>query len=370
MKIVNITLTQLELPLQEPGLRPGWLGGTKYYSTYPVQLLRINTDEDITGIALSERTSLSALNYTKHILIDKEIDPFEIEKFSQTYIMPASIENALLDIAGKVIKKPIYKMLGGFKDKVKAYAATINLKEPKERSKDAIQFLEKGFKAIKLRAHFPDPMKDLAVVKAVREAVGNDMEIMVDANQASHKVPPIWSHRTVYKMAKAFEKLGVYWLEEPLHKDDLSGTSELSEKMVSLMIAGAEGETSLRRFNILFKNRCFDIIQPETIWAGIYNVKKIAILAESYSKLIVPHTHSICGLGLASSLQLIGSIPNCPYVEFGFEPPIITEEHRDRILKNPIKIDKNGYVRIPNKPGLGVELNEEYVEQCTVSKYI
>ena len=356
------------LPLPSPGLRPGWLGGQKHYTAYPVQLIQIFTDEEIMGIGLSERVNHNVIDQVKQQLTQEPIDPFELEKCSSTLgRLPAGVEIALYDIAGKLSNKPIYQLLGGYQNKVKAYAATINLKEPEERAKDALLFLEAGFKAIKIRAHFPDPMKDVAVVRAVREAVGDEMEIMVDANQASHRVLPIWSHRTTYRVAQALEHLDVFWLEEPLHREDLDGLAELSANMKTLMIAGAEGETQLRRFRQFFQQGCFDIVQPDTIWTGMSTVKKIGVLAEAFDKLIIPHTHSICGLGLASSLQVIGSLTQCPYVEFGYEPPIITPKSRDRIIKEPIQIDKDGYVQIPQGPGLGVELNQTFVEQCTVS---
>lgn len=365
---MDITLTNLLLPLPSPGLRPGWLGGHKHYPSYPVQLVQVFTDEEITGIGLSERVSLSVIDQVKQQLTQQTIDPFELEKLSlKLGGLPAGVEIALYDLAGKLSKKPIYQLLGGYQNKVKAYAATINLKEPEERAKDALAFLEAGFKAIKLRAHYPDPMKDVAVVRAVRDAVGDDMDIMVDANQASHHVLPIWSHRTTYRVAQALERLNVYWLEEPLHREDLTGLAELAAKMQTLMIAGAEGEIQLQRFKQFFQQGCFDIVQPDTIWAGISSVKKIGVLAEAFNKLIIPHTHSICGLGLASSLQVIGSMTKCPYVEFGYEPPIITPKSRDRILKEPIQIDKDGYVHIPRGPGLGVELNQAFVEQYTAS---
>jgi D-galactarolactone cycloisomerase len=168
-------------------------------------------------------------------------------------------------------------------------------------------------------------------------------------------------------VAQALERLNVYWLEEPLHREDLTGLAELAAKMQTLMIAGAEGEIQLQRFKQFFQQGCFDIVQPDTIWAGISSVKKIGVLAEAFNKLIIPHTHSICGLGLASSLQVIGSMTKCPYVEFGYEPPIITPKSRDRILKEPIQIDKDGYVHIPRGPSLGVELNQAFVEQYTAS---
>ncbi len=367
MKITDVTLTTLHLPLPPPGLRPGWLGGVRHYATYPTQLVRVFTEDGSTGFALSEGLPQQTLDAARAALLRQDLDPFDIERLSRSIQgFPAGIEIALLDIAGKMVGKPIYKLLGGYQDKVLAYAATINLKEPEARAKDAVAFLEAGYKAIKLRAHFPDPRKDLAVIKAVRDAVGDDMAIMVDANQAGHRIPPIWSHRTVFQMARALEALDVYWLEEPFHRDDLDGLAELTRRMETLLIAGAEGESSLRRFRQFLERGCFDVIQPDTIRAGIHNGRKIAVLAEAYDALFVPHTHSICGLGLASSLQLIGATPNCPYVEFGYEPPIVTPEHRDRILTQPIPIDHDGYVHIPQGPGLGVDLDDDFITKHAV----
>jgi L-alanine-DL-glutamate epimerase-like enolase superfamily enzyme len=160
MKIVDVTLSALQLPLPKPGLRPGWVGGLRHYSTYPTQLIRVLTEEGLTGIALSEGVPKRTIDYVKASLVHQEIDPFDIERLSRTIRgLPAGVEIALLDIAGKIAGKPIYKLLGGYQDKVLAYAATINLKEPEERAKDAVRFLEEGFKAIKLRAHFPDPRR-------------------------------------------------------------------------------------------------------------------------------------------------------------------------------------------------------------------
>jgi len=348
--------------------------------------VRIYTDEDIIGtfpfIANYLYPDLARHKMVK-IFIEKVVkpelvgaDPFHIEKLS--YLMntvwcfryhnfrPWPIEIALWDIVGKASKLPIYKLLGGFRDKVKAYVSTALGKTPEERVKDVIRWLEKGYKAVKLRARwYRPPQKFLDVVKAIRDAVGNDIEIMVDANQAYQDEPPFWTRRTALMMARELEKYDVVWLEEPLFWNDLEGLAELC-RAVDIPIMGGELEIGLYRFKELLEKGVYDIINPDvTLSGGILQVRKIAALAEAWGKLCQPH--SCCnGAILAANLQLIGAIPNCHYVEFFLDTPHPTIEERDIMLKDPILIDKEGYVKIPSKPGIGVEFNEELIASSIV----
>jgi len=278
---------------------------------------------------------------------------------------PWAIEIALWDLIGQACGQPIYKLLGGSQDRVKAYVSTVQLKSPAEHAEDARNFLSQGFKAIKLRAHRLDPKLDLEVVREVRNAVGNDMEIMVDANQAWATEPPFWSTQTALSMARELEKLDVRWLEEPLPKDDLRGLAELRSK-VGIPIAGGELEWGIYRFRDFLEAEAYDIVQPDPHWCGgILETRKISALAEAANKLCILHTGGIGGLWAAANLQVTGAIPNCPYFEYMSEPGIWTPEIRDVLLKEPIRISTDGYIEIPKGPGLGVEINEDAIARYT-----
>src|ERR1035437_7474321 len=163
-------------------------------------------------------------------------DPFDLAvhnaQFFQKEQAPVRLfflEVALWDIIGKVTGQPLYKLWGGASNRVQPYAATVHFyKTPEERAEDAHKFYELGFRAIKLRMHHVDPKDDLKLAATVKKAVGDKMEVMVDANMAGTKKgdpPPVWDYETASMMARELEQIGVYWLEEPLNRfayDDLA----------------------------------------------------------------------------------------------------------------------------------------------------
>lgn len=379
VRITSVEVSCLRIPMEVP-LQPTWTAGMPQTSQ-DVTLIRIHTDEGISGTGTSImgwRRSLEEFigDRIGAALVALVGEPFAVERLTRilrlgSWLGPrlCPLEIALWDIIGKACNQPVHKLLGGYQDRVKAYASTAELKKAEDRVNDVLKWQEQGFKAVKIRAHHPDPEKDLEVVKAVRDAVGNDMEIMVDANMAWEFVAPLWSYQTAVKMAKEFEKLGVKWLEEPLYKDNLKALAKLAAE-VDMPIAGGELEFGLFRFKELIDKGAYDIVQPDVnISGGILEGRKISALAEASGILCIPHTWTN-GLGLAANLQLIGALANCPYVEFPYEPPAWAVGVRDITLKEPIKVDKNGFVEIPKKPGLGVELNEEVITKYTYDKRV
>jgi len=279
------------------------------------------------------------------------------------------LEIALWDIVGKAVGKPVYKLLGAYRDKVMAYAATAQLHSPEEHAKEAVEFREIGIKAIKLRLHRSRPEEDLEVVRAVRDAVGEDMMILVDANQNNVSIHyDYWSRRTALTVARELEELDVYWLEEPLPRRDLKGLAELSTK-VEMYVAGGEHATNIYEFGDALFEQAYDIVQPDVILGniGITGIRKVSVIADSVGRLVVPHVSGggNNGLYLAATLQALGTIRNCPFIEYTLEPPALTAETLQVILKEPIVIDSNGYVEIPQKPGIGIELDEESIAKYT-----
>lgn len=179
MKITNIERIDVSIPLEKPFTH--FSGRVTDVSTTSIVL--VHTDEGITGIGNAERDFNAVL--AERLL--SGCNPLEIERTMTVMgrTRYAGVEIALWDILGKAAKQPIHKLLGACRDKIKAYVSMLSLKTPEEQARLAVSYLEEGFTAIKLRLHRPNLTDDLVVVRAVRDTVGDEMEIMTDANQAS-----------------------------------------------------------------------------------------------------------------------------------------------------------------------------------------
>ena len=252
------------------------------------------------------------------------------------------------------------------------YASTIVAATPEQRAEDALAYLEQGFKAIKLRTAFPTLAEDIALVSAVRDAVGDRMVIMVDANLAggsSSDHRPAWDYERALAEARELEQLDVFWLEEPLPRDDFETIARLTAE-TDIAIAGGEGNLGMADFIEMIRVGAYDILQPDTAASCevLSQFIKIAAAAEFAGKLFVPH-HGVTGLGIAAHMQLSVCIPNCPYVEFILDEPYRTIEHYQQlggIVDEPLRIDSEGYLPVPTRPGLGVGVNEDAIAQYEV----
>jgi L-alanine-DL-glutamate epimerase-like enolase superfamily enzyme len=383
MKITQVECFIVDLPFNVP-FRASWRPGFEE-KTLAVTVVKVHTDEGITGIASAEacfgwgEAQKATIDCTiGPLLVGK--DPFAIEQLIKIIRDGASyggrpwlVENALWDIVGKAAHQPIYKLWGGAQDRVLAYASWGELRTPERRAQDALALVEGGYKAVKVKLHFKDPREDLALVEAVRKAVGDKLEIMVDANQASvaHRPPrtkedealySVWSVERATLMARELEKLNVIWLEEPLDRYNWEGLRRLAQT-VQIWIAGGEINRGLNEFKTLVLTDVYDVIQANcTLSEGMFQLRKVAALAEMCYKPFVPHAW-IPGPGFAASLQLAGSIPNCPYIEYPCDPPSYSIDLWQMLLTEKIRIDKEGYLPVPQGPGLGVELDEGVIRK-------
>jgi len=372
MKIVEVRAWLCHYPLPAV-FYPTWIPG------YPQNrntclIVALKTDEGIEGWTagvgiLDEAKSLVGL--LRPFMMNR--DPFLVEdslKMLRSALFLGYkawfIEVALWDIIGKACGQPIYKLLGGAPDKILAYCSTGELHPPEKRAEEVLKLKEMGFKAVKLRVKAMEMKDDIKLVEVVRSAVGEDFMIMVDANQGwpihAFGAYPWWSLKRAMATARAYEQLGVRWLEEPLFKTDYQGYQEL-RKSTSVSIAGGEFNVDLSEFRDLIEMGCLDVVQPDvTLSTGILNGKKVAGMAEAHNLEFSPHTWTN-GLGFAANLQLMASCPNCPYCEFPYEPPGWVPEARDFMLTEPFQVDKDGYIKVPNKPGLGVELDFDKIKK-------
>jgi len=363
VKIRDIKLHLLpDIPLSQP-IRCAWSPG-KPYTLIGSSFVEVQTDEGITGYGPPIDEGLLRMAIAP-LLIGQ--DPFAWER-NIVVLRKAGggwgLEVALWDIIGKACGQPLYKLWGGYTDRVRAYASTMEVRKPEQRVEDALRFYEEGWRAIKLRIHDWEMADDIRPVEAVRKAVGDRMEIMVDANQA--QVPgvlptiilagpePVWDFQRALDTARELQRLGVRWLEEPLDRYDWEGLTRLCE-MVEIPIAGGENNLGLHELRWMIERNVYDIIQLECQRnEGISQIRKIAGLAEMHHKLVVPHT-GWEAFGFLAHVHLAAAIPNSRYVEILHEPPGFSAQVFQTLLAEPLLPDANGDVLVPQGPGLGVE---------------
>ena len=265
-------------------------------------------------------------------------------------------------------------MWGQFASRVPAYCATGEVRSSEQRVEDCRRILAEGFKAVKLRFHSDDHRDDIQVVEAIRKELGDRIAIMVDANQAGlapgfegHRQ---WSFRTAVEVALELERLGVVWLEEPLPRHDYDGLRRLRDRLGTLLVAGGENNHGVHEFKLLIDRECYDVLQPDAVLSeGVYQMRKIAALAEAAGLLIAPHTWTH-GIGLLANLQLVASVPNASWFEFPHEPPGWPASALSQMLVEQPWIDADGCLAVPDRPGFGIELDHEFVERCTVERHL
>jgi D-galactarolactone cycloisomerase len=278
------------------------------------------------------------------------------------------VEMALWDILGKKAGLPVYKLLGGFQDRIKGYASWATTKTPEAVAEAGLLYKDIGYRAIKMRVHADTLHEDIAQVTALRRAVGDDFDIMVDANYGRAVAAPgavkVWDVARAVATARELEHLGVFWLEEPLHQSNLNGLAELRSK-TGLRIAGGEYNENVKEFATLLN--AFDIFQPDAVRAGgVFATRKIGALAEAFNKFCILHTWGD-GLLMHPSLHVAASMPNCPYFEMPDERPSLTPQIRDKMLLNPVQIDPDGFVTLPQDPGMGMQIDWDMVQRLTVA---
>jgi len=371
LKITAIEIKHYLLPL-DPPFKAAWDPSPR--KKFPATIVRVSTDEGISGIGSGD--AMLGLAGHEHLFIGQ--DPFEIERHWQIldnidfhYGRCWPLDIALWDIMGKAGGQSIAKLLGAQKSKILAYASSGEMLAPHERVERAQKLLEMGFKALKIRFHHPDSLKDIKVVESVRKAVGNRLEIMVDANQG-WKMPwdtqEPWNYMHAYQVAKALEDLNVYWFEEPLPHYDFRGLARLRQK-TKIRIAGGEMNRRWHDFKEMNTLGSLDVYQPDVVLTGgITGVRQIAGWVQHNGICFSPHTWSN-GIGLIANLQLACAVSQCPFLEFPFDPPAWTPQRRDYMLRpeDRLMIDDSGYLHVPEKPGLGCELDEKALSRYEVN---
>lgn len=279
-----------------------------------------------------------------------------------------TLEIAVWDLLGRAHDQPVWKLLGGSEGKTLAYASSGELVSADERVRRCVALRNAGVRAVKLRLHSTDWRVDLPVVEAVREAVGSDLEIMIDANQGWRMpgdLTPRWDRDTATAFARELERLDVYWLEEPLPTDDVEGYAALGRDTNMRIAAGEMVRSEAEACDLVLRGRV-DVVQPDVVLSGgIGGARRVAALAQVEGRMWSPHTWSN-GYGLLANLHAALAFSTCPYLEVPFDPPAWSAERRDWLLPVTIEIAADGTIAPPAGPGLGVIPDFDALEQYRV----
>lgn len=326
-------------------------------------LVQLDTDEGIFGLGScsgnGELVEAIVAKVLKPLLIG--MDPTDIDAiWDKAYVRGghkefgtrgigvvalSGVDVALWDILGKARGVPLYQLLGGkCRDKVPVYATALYPEEPAKVAKRARMFAEQGFHGVKIKVGF-NLDQDIRIVRAVREELGKDFIVMTDANQG-------YSVEVALKASEAFAASGAFWLEEPLFVEDIEGHALLREKGKTPIAVGENLQMSYAFENFIARG-AVDFIQPDVARAGgISEIRKITAMAAKHKVPVSFHTWGD-GVALAASVHLSAALKDCIVMELDYTYNPLREE----LLSDPFKVQK-GYLIPPEKPGLGIELNQ------------
>jgi L-alanine-DL-glutamate epimerase-like enolase superfamily enzyme len=257
----------------------------------------------------------------------------------------SALDIALWDALGKRAGLPLHRLWGHYRSQLPAYGSGCFRGSGGDGMiAKALHYKERGYKAIKMQvAHTADLKSDLDNVRRIREAVGPDIDIMIDVNMG-------WTADVAIQMGRKFQDYDVYWLEEPVVPDDFAGYFRIA-KALDLRIVG--GETHFTRFDLkpFFENPRLPILQPDPMRGGLTELRKIATVADTWSMTIAPH------LFPELNVQLLASIPNGLWIEdMGLS---------DDLWIEPVPVI-NGTITAPERPGHGLVFKPEILRDYAV----
>jgi L-alanine-DL-glutamate epimerase-like enolase superfamily enzyme len=337
-----------------------------------MSLVRIVTDEGVEGYAMGRANGgtsgqvlgESIVKTLKPYVVDQ--DPLNRENIWQAMwhqerigyapiFSISMVDVALWDLAGKILNVPVYQLAGGFRDRIRSYASSAFLNSTEEYIEDARLAVERGIQAYKIHP-FLDPNKDIELCRVLREAVGSDVDLMLD-------VVNRYDRTSAMRVGRILEELDFLWYEEPLSHYDIEGYVNLSRDL-DIPIAGAEAVAGgVYSTAIYVRANALDLIMCDTYWrGGITGMLKTAHLCEAMGLKLISH-HGASPIMNLANLHCLCSISNADFIEV-----LVPEKEYEYGLKTHLRVDVDGYLSVPQKPGLGAEIDWDYIHAHTTGK--
>jgi D-galactarolactone cycloisomerase len=374
MKIKDVVAFPIEFPLDEPaldatGIWPTWNtvivkitaedGTVGYGEIGPIHgggipIFKAMVDHKLKGLIMGESVFDRARLFEK--MLGKGTSSYALGQKGAIVTAIAGIDIALYDLVGKILKTPVYNLLGGrVFDKIPAYASGFFGKSgrpltPEECGEEAKSYADQGFKGVKMKVGFGEK-QDLLNLEAVRKALGPDLGIMVDANQS-------FSYHSVMKISRELAAFDLTFIEEPLPINDLDSMAALTTAL-EVPVAAGENYYTRYEFREVLQRRAVNIIQPDVIHAGgLTETARVVAMAESMNIPLAPHIHAT--VGVSPAIHLLTASTNtlaAEYITSGGSYQLRREMCGDTFLA------EDGWIRASDEPGLGIHINEEVFEK-------
>ncbi len=371
VKIAGVESFTLRVPHE--GREPDPLKIYRYAAT------RVHTDAGVTGTSFIGVPEGLLAGWVRPTLVgddlfavDRHLKRLQMQRGESGVQAWSGVEHAIWDAIGKIAGQPVAKLLGASRAKLRVYRTAVfpgkqdQSDVPYEtQARFAVRLKNAGYKAMKIRAWRPRPMDDVDALGVIRQAVGNEFEVMFD--RTAVRPGWVWDYPTALQVARGMEKHRALWLEEPFDGNDLLGPARLAAE-VDIAITGGELGSSVYHFLQFLLHKTYDIVQPDTrICGGIWIARKIGVLAEAFNVPCIQHGNS--GLALAGYIQAGCAIPGCEWQEMIGGPNLPEEEWQPalKLVRTPhvFRIE-NGYVHLPELPGIGLDLNEDALKEYRV----
>ncbi|MFN3652097.1 MAG: mandelate racemase/muconate lactonizing enzyme family protein [Armatimonadota bacterium] len=359
MRITDVRTIPVRVPLRVPAK---WSGGTRL--TAPAVLVEIRTDEGLTGLGECVGPTLPTI----HTLVEQELKPFligsdpmrqelllhQMEEFTVNYASIAAyaisgIDIALWDLKGKALNTPVANLLGGVYRETTNWMGYLFIEEPAVNADQAQAYVDEGYDTLKIKVG-RDVGQDVRRLKAIRERVGDDVQLRVDANMA-------WSRSTAVRAINQLAEFGIQYVEQPIPCGDPEGMAMVA-RQVSVPLAADEGITGIKDALALVEHRAVEVFVLYVSEAGgLTRARDIVHLADAAGIACVTGTWAELGVGTAAAAHLVASSRN-----FQMANDTHYSMQDDDILTEMLPL-KGGKMPLPTGPGLGVELDPEKVER-------
>ena len=350
------------------------------YSNRKICIVKIISDDGIVGWGEAYGPApvvKESINYIKQNIIG--MNPLESDVIWSTLFRRvhdygrsgvfvsaiSAIDIALWDIKGKYYKLPVSTLLGGsYREKIRPYATGLYFSDSKTLTDDlcneALEYVNEGFKSIKMKVGL-NLKDDIANVKAVRNAIGPDIELMIDSNHA-------YSYDEALKLSKKLEDQDIKWFEEPLSPEFYDQYSDFKSKSL-IPVAAGECEYLRYGFQKLLDKNCVDFLQMDICsCGGLTEAKRISALSSTKGVKVIPHTWG-SGIAFYTAINFISNLEAIPGRLYNEDAYIEYDRTENKIRENIIKdniIMKDGYISVNDKPGLGVDVDETYLNEIKI----